>query len=85
MLDSLKHKDNIQYFIDNIYQIILQRYKPSRLLSIKLFNTEENKAILNEMLVIKYEDEKSLFYIFKYLIDFYGFNAAIINIDYSLT
>jgi len=33
------------------------------------------------MLVIKYEDEKSFFYIFKYLIDFYGFNPSIINID----
>lgn len=36
------------------------------------------------MLLIKYEDEKSLFYTFKYLTDFYGFNPSIINIDYSL-
>ncbi len=61
MLESFKHKSNIQYFIDITYQIIPQRYKPYRLLSIKSFNTEENKAILNSMLVIKYENEQIYF------------------------
>ena len=85
MLDSFKNKEKqIFNIIDITYQIIPQKYKPYRILFIKSFNTEENKAILNVMLVIKYEDEKSLFYTFKYLIDFYGFNASILNIDYSL-
>lgn len=66
MLESFKHKANIQYFIDIAYQIIPQRYKPYILLSIKSFNIEENKAILNGMLVIKYKNDKNLFYIFKY-------------------
>ena len=70
MLDTFKHKANIQYFIDITYRIIPQRYKPYRLLIIKSFNIEENKTILNAMIVKKYEDEKSLFYISKYFIDF---------------
>ena len=70
MLDTFKHKANIQYFIDITYWIFPQRYKPYRLLIIKSFNIEEYKTILNAMLVKNYEGEKSLFYIFKYFIDF---------------
>ena len=85
MYENLKSKNNIQYFIDITYQIIPSKYKPYRLLSIKSFNNEENKAKLNAMIALKYEDENSLYYSFKYLKDFYGFNPPIINIDYSLS
>ena len=84
MYETLKSKSNIQYFIDITYQIIPSNYKPYRLLSIKSFNNEDNKAQLNAMIALKYEDENSLYYSFKYLKDFYGFNHSIINIDYSL-
>ena len=85
MYENLKTKSNIQYFIDITYQIIPSKYKPYKLLSIKSFNNEDNKAQLNAMIALKYEDENSLYHSFKYLKDFYGFNPAIINIDYSLS
>ena len=85
MYENLKTKSNIQYFIDITYQIIPSKYKPYKLLSIKSFNNEDNKAQLNAMIALKYEDENSLYHSFKYLKDFYGFNPQIINIDYSLS
>ena len=81
----MKFKNKIQYFIDIKYKIILNKYKPYKLLSIKSFNNEENKAQLNAMIALKYEDENNLYYSFKYLKDFYRFNSPIINIDYSLS
>ena len=36
------------------------------------------------MLIIKYEDEKSLFLCLQIFNRFYGFNPSIINVDYSL-
>ena len=83
MLESLKVKSNLKYFIDIAYQIIPSKYISYRLLSIKSFNNEENKAKLNVMIALKYEEEKSLYYCF--LKEFYGFNLSIINIDYSLS
>ena len=85
MYENLKSKSNIQYFVDITYQIIPSKYKPYKLLSIKSFNNQENKAKLNAMIAIKYEDVNSLYYAFKYLKDFYEFNPPIINIDYSLS
>lgn len=61
MGESFKHNANIQNFIDITFQKISHRYKPYRLLFIKSFNIEENKAILNAMLVIKYENEQIYF------------------------
>ena len=37
------------------------------------------------MIALKYVDEKSLYYCFQYLKEFYGFNPSIINIEYSLS
>ena len=49
------------------------------------YNGIESKYEIFSTMIIKYEDEISMFYVFKYLHDFYNFNPSIVNIDFSMS
>ena len=55
------------------------------MLTIKGFDHEENKSVLCGLACIIYEDEKSLYYTLKYLVDFFHFEPEIIVSDFSLS
>ena len=55
------------------------------MLTIKGFDHEENKSVLCGLACILYEDEKSLYYAIKYLVDFFNFKPEIIVTDFSLS
>jgi len=84
MFNNLNNNNIEQYFIDITYKIVPLKYKPYKLLIIKGFNILEKQSVLCTLTFIKYEDENSMFYVFKYLHDFYKFNQSIVNIDFSI-
>ena len=85
MFDNLNNNNINQYFIDITYKIVPLIFKPYKLLTIKGFNISEKQSVLCTLTFIKYEDEISMFYVFKYLHDFYNFNPSIVNIDFSMS
>lgn len=85
MFDNLNNNNINQYFIDITYKIVPLIFKPYKLLTIKGFNISEKQSVLCALTFIKYEDEISMFYVFKYLHDFYNFNPSIVNIDFSMS
>ena len=84
MLNQLVDENNVQYFIDLTYKIIPPKYHPYRLLTIKAFNKITKNTKLCLLIALKYEDENSLYYTFKYLKEFYKFNPKLVNIDFSI-
>ena len=73
MFSNFRNKFIKQYFIDITYRIIPYKFKPYKMLTIKGFNYEENKSVLCALACLINEDEKSLFYRIKYLVDFFDF------------
>ena len=83
MINQLKDLDNEQYFIDVTYKIIPYKYHLYKLLTMKAFNKKTKNTKLCILITIKYEDENSFYYTFKYLKEFLNFKPKIINIDFS--
>ena len=84
MFDNLNNPNIKQYFLDFTYKIIPNKFKPYRLMTLKGFDLASNSTKLCCLIVIKYEDEKSIYYTLKYLNEYFKFSPKVINIDYSL-
>jgi len=60
------------------------KFKPYRLMILKVFDLNSNVTKLFFMILIKNEDEKSIFYTLKYLNTYFKFLPKVLNIDFSL-
>lgn len=85
MFENLNNPNN-KTILDFTQKIISNKFKPKpyRLITLKGFDlTKVTKLCC--MILIKYKDEKSIFYTPKYLNIFFKFSPKILNIDFSLT
>ena len=85
MFSNFKNIFIKQFFVDITFIIIPYKFKPYKMLTIKGFNYEENKSVLCALACLIFEDEKSLFYTIKYLVDCFEFKPEIIITDFSLS
>ena len=69
--------------LDIIYKIIPYRQKPYKLMTISAVNENTNVTNICCLLGVVYEDYLNLYYIFKYVSNFFHFNQKIVNIDFS--
>ena len=83
MREILKDINISNYFIDIIYKIIPYRQKPYKLMTISVVNENTNVTNICCLLGVVYEDYLNLYYIFKYVSNFFHFNQKIVNIDFS--
>ena len=84
MREILKDNNISNYFIDTTYKVLPKNRRAYKLLTISAFNKSLNITNIACLIFYIHEDQKSLYYIFKYLHEFLFFNPKIINIDFSI-
>ena len=84
MRNILKSTNINNYFIDTTYKIIPKFWKKYKLMTISAYNKEIKATNIVCLILYEYEDAKSLYYIFKYLNEFFQFNPNIINVDFGI-
>ena len=84
MRNILKSTNINNYFIDTTYKIIPKFWKKYKLMTISAYNKEIKATNIACLILYEYEDAKSLYYIFKYLNEFFQFNPNIINVDFGI-